>query len=158
VRCNVYTNVPKSLDCQRGYPILRNECGRPWTRRQELRRGRVLAFLQVVCWACDPRLSCLQAICCAGAGAGLRHHINRSFLAVLIARLDSVVRDRLPYFCDEVVNGIPCKGTVGDSSPPSHQVCRLYVGMCVEVICNRYFVVLERRRYEANPEQFVVDA
>jgi len=57
-----------------------------------------------------------------------------------------------PNFSDEVFYRIPCKWTVGNLSPPTHQVWGPDICMEMKVICDWDFVVFEGRSNEANLE------
>lgn len=57
-----------------------------------------------------------------------------------------------PYFSNQVVNVIPSDRGVCYPSPPSQKVSRADVCVCMEVVRDRYLVVLEGRRNEAYME------
>jgi hypothetical protein len=58
----------------------------------------------------------------------------------------------LPYFSDQIVNGVPGNWTISDGTPPAHQVGRFYICVCMEMIRDRYFRVSEGRCNETDTE------
>ncbi len=60
-----------------------------------------------------------------------------------------------PYFSNQIIDVVPGNRGVSDSTPPAHQVAWSDVGVGVEVVCDWYLGVLERRSDEADMEVWV---
>ena len=62
----------------------------------------------------------------------------------------------IPDLGNEIVYGIPCKGTVGNATPPAHEIRRGDVSMTMEVVSDWNFVVFERGSDEADSKEVIV--
>lgn len=68
---------------------------------------------------------------------------------VVLSGANAIIRRLLANFRNQVVDGVPRDRRIRYASPPTGQVRRGNVGMCVQVIRNGYFVVFERRGNES---------
>ena len=63
----------------------------------------------------------------------------------------------VPDFSDQIVYSVPSQPAVSHTSPPSHEVRRKNVRMCVEMVSDRYLTVAERWRNKSYSERVVVE-